>query len=115
MDLFAFSQLFPLPQEFVVWFICKNFLSFSSLLRRLYDYYEATVETMDAKISLINEALQELPMEYHVLLLEEHVQACIDASTLSGDTAYDEKAIQSLCKIVDMGWGSYTQNRKSVK
>ncbi len=75
---------------------------------RLYDYYEATVETMDAKISLINEALQELPMEYHVLLLEEHVQACIDASTLSGDIAYDEKAIQSLCKIADMGWGSYT-------
>ena len=78
------------------------------MLSNAYQKGESTQTNVDENLAFLDTALQELPMDYHLLLLEEQVKICIAASAAYEDVKYEDKAIEVLNKVVNMGWGTFT-------
>jgi len=97
---------------------CKEVFTHSSdnyVLYRAYVLYAKcarnmsdNMNTIDDCIAVLKEGNRVLPLEYHGEILEMLAQYYIDGAIVSGDSSYNNGAIDSLETIIDNGWGSIT-------
>jgi len=66
------------------------------------------MESCSEKIDLLEQAVIELPSNQTLAILEQLAQAYMDMISFSGDDIYITKAIETLEKIQNNGWGNYT-------
>ncbi|MBO4414504.1 MAG: hypothetical protein J5824_00810, partial [Lachnospiraceae bacterium] len=63
-------------------------------------------EVLDKEITLLENAIGELPQKYRIQLYENLVQSCDRAYSVTGDPDYDTKAAGALEKIVESGYAT---------
>lgn len=57
--------------------------------------------------SILMEAVDELPVENQMLLMERLIQVNIDLADSTGADSYREDAIDELLQVVELGWDTY--------
>ena len=65
-------------------------------------------ESVEAGIGLLEEALGTLPDEYHAMLLEQLANMYIKGYEITEDIRYAEGVLDTLKKIEDAGWATFT-------
>lgn len=68
----------------------------------------STAESVETGIELLVEALNTLPDEYHAMLLEQLTNMYIEGYEITGDILYAEGVLDTLKKIEDAGWATFT-------
>lgn len=69
---------------------------------------ESSTEAVEEGIELLNEALAQLPNEYHAMLLEQLAGMYIAGYEATEDVRYAEGVLDTLKKIEAAGWASFT-------
>lgn len=67
-----------------------------------------STEAVEKGIELLNEALDQLPKEYHAMLLEQLAGMYIAGYETTEDVRYAEGVLDTLKKIEAAGWASFT-------
>ena len=76
---------------------------------------EADTEYLEKSRALLEEARNEVGLEYQLLIYERLAQTYIDLDELTGDHTYRQNAVSVLQDIIAHGWGSYiTYNNISI-
>lgn len=78
------------------------------MLSETYFAKPQDIHVLQTNIEVLKEAKQKLEMEYRISIMQQLVQAYMDAAALTGEQFYDTEAIAVLCEINNMGWGTFT-------
>ncbi len=65
-------------------------------------------ETAERSIQLLNEAMNELPLEYQMMVLQQMASEYIYAYDYLAEEDYAAAALEILKRVDAMGWGDYT-------
>ncbi|MCR5599073.1 MAG: protein kinase [Lachnospiraceae bacterium] len=66
------------------------------------------IELTEQEISLLNEAINKLPADYHMPLMQQLTGEFIDAYDKTAEDGYAQSAIEVMKKMDSSGWGDYT-------
>ncbi|MDC7289641.1 protein kinase [Blautia schinkii] len=66
-----------------------------------------TIENIDQKLQLFENARQELPVEYNIGVLEQLAQSYSQLAKATGEEGYSQKAVSVFEQIESQGMGSY--------
>lgn len=92
---------------------CVNITSDRNIKLRAYVLWnkmllkDKTEQGLKDSVKLLLKAQAEVPQDCEILILESLAQDYIDLSTITGDTNYDQSAIDVFNAIVRSGWDNY--------
>lgn len=83
-------------------------LSAYIMISKSYDKLDGTKSNYDKNLELLTDAITDLPMEYHEMILQRTAQVAINAATKFADSGYEQKAIAALEESVRNGNTAFT-------